>query len=424
MVGIFFGRIISFLSDHFELLITINLSVLISFVAVLVVLNATDANFWKHFYEAFKKVLYLVVIVGQLVLIGMYGYLYWKNYQRPAPELHLDDHVLASTQWVRSDKRVYFIDGVTLQSIKINGQGSENVFSGSDPVRAYHFSPDGKHIVIRTQKDLFLVDRETKQSEHIDTLKGLVDDEALKKSGSVKSSISGIQWAPDSQKFVYEIARWSKFSTQDSVHLYDLQKKKKKTVQSPVRRISSLYWDKQSDNLYYFYHEARGPSHQVSAYEVTVFRIPLATLVPELIARIPSEDSSVPVENLNLRGIDLFLDGDKFSFGDSNKESDLVSDKGTLLGVDDNDSLYFVNSKWFRKRLYKIPREPRNADIALYQYGGGDLVVDHIRWIPGGRYVIMEHRYWGVLILEPSTGKIGLLIRASGHTFGWYQSAT
>ena len=80
-----------------------------------------------------------------------------------------------------------------------------------------------------------------------------------------------------------------------------------------------------------------------------------------------------------------------------------------------------MNSKWFRKRLYKIPREPRDTDIPRYQYSGGDLVIDHIRWIPGGRYMIMEHRYWGVLILEPSSGRIGLLIRASGHTFGWYQ---
>jgi hypothetical protein len=59
--------------------------------------------------------------------------------------------------------------------------------------------------------------------------------------------------------------------------------------------------------------------------------------------------------------------------------------------------------------------------MARHQYKGGDLVVKQIRWIPGGRYVIMQHRYLGVLILEPATGKIGLLIEADGHTFGWHK---
>ncbi|MCK5178180.1 MAG: hypothetical protein KAR32_01515, partial [Candidatus Omnitrophica bacterium] len=207
-------------------------------------------------------------------------------------------------------------------------------------------------------------------------------------------------------------------------YLYDLQEKKKRMVKSPARRISSLYWDKQSDHLYYLYHEAKDPSRDVSAYEVTVFRIPLATLIPELIVRIPFKDASVPIENLNLRGIDLFLSGDKLSFGGQGRENDLVSEKGASLGIDKNDYLYFVSLKWFRKRLYKIPREPRAADIPRYQYKGGDLVIDHIRWVPGGRYVIMEHRYWGVLILEPSTGKIGILVHARGHTFGWHERAS
>ncbi len=420
----FFNRMVSFLSDHFELLIAINGAIFVSFVAVLIVLKLREIDLLKVLYTAFKGTLYIVVIAGQCALFMLFGYVYWENYERPAPELRLEQHVLPTTRWIKDGTRVYFIDGSALRSIKINDRDSENVFSGSDPVKKYHFSPNGKHLVILTQKDLFLVNRETKQTEYIDTLKGMADGKKQEESGSVKGSIGGIQWAPDSQKFVYEIARWSKFSTQDSVYLYDLQEKKKRMVKSPARRISSLYWDKQSDHLYYLYHEAKDPSRDVSAYEVTVFRIPLATLIPELIVRIPFKDASVPIENLNLRGIDLFLSGDKLSFGGQGRENDLVSEKGASLGIDKNDYLYFVSLKWFRKRLYKIPREPRAADIPRYQYKGGDLVIDHIRWVPGGRYVIMEHRYWGVLILEPSTGKIGILVHARGHTFGWHERAS
>ena len=419
----FFGKVVSFLSDHFELLISVNGSILLLFLIVFIALKLRDIDLLKVLYKAFKSALYIIVVIGQFSLFILFGYLYWENYQRPAPPLHLDEHVSASTQWVKNNTRIYFIDNKALRSIKINDRDSEIVFSGSDPVREYHFSPDGKRLLVLTQQDLFLVNRKTKQSQRIDTIKELVEGEDQEKAGPVKGSISGIQWAPDSQKFVYEIARWSKFSAQDSVYLYDLKKERKRAIRSPARRISSLYWDKQSESLYYLYHEARDPMLHASAYEVKVFRISTTTLTLELITRIPSEDLSVPIDSLNLRDIDLFLDGDKLSFGGPAKESDLVSDKGSLLGFDEDDCLYFVNSKWFRKRLYKISREPRNTEIPRYQYKGGDLVIDHIRWIPGGRYVIMEHRYWGVLILEPSTGKMGLLIRASGHTFGWYPKA-
>ena len=417
----FLDKIFGFLSDHFDLLITVNAAVLVSFAAVLIVLRLRDVHFKKVFYAVFRKALFVVVVAGQCALVIIYGYLYWKNYQEPAPELHLDRHVLASTEWVKDDTRIYFIDDAALRSIRINDRDREDVFLGSDPIKEYHFSPDGKYIAVLTQKDLFLVNRQTKQSERVDTLER-VGREEPGASKEVKGSIGGVQWAPHSRKFVYEIARWSKYSGQDSVYIYDLKESQKRAVRSPSRRISSLYWDRQDENLYYLYHEARDPAVYSTAYEVKVFRIPLATMSPELIARVPSDDPSVPIENLNLRDISLFLDGDKLSFGGPPKRSDFISETGSSLGIDDDDYLYFVSSKWFRKRLYKIPREARGTDIPRYQYKGGDLVIDHIRWIPGGRYVIMEHRYWGVLILEPSTGKIGLLIRANGHSFGWYQN--
>jgi len=416
-----FEKIIGLVNKNFEWLVYVNGSLLALFLLVIIAVKLRDVSIPKLLHSTMRNVLFMAIVVGQIALVALFGYLYWENYQRPAPELQVIEDVSASTQWVKDDIKIYFIDGNTLRSITIDDRKSEDVFLGDDPIKEYHFSPDGRYLVILTQKDLFLLSRETKKSQRIDTLGHSAAEGEEEGQEVTRGSISDIRWAPDSQKFVYEIARWSKFAAQDSVYIYSLKDQKKKAVRSPARRISSLHWDRQSDNLYYLHHEARDTSLHSTAFEVKVFRIPLATLVPELVTRIPFEEASVPIENLNLRDIDLFLEGDKLSFGRPGGEDYLASEDGVSLGIDDEDYLYFVSSEWFRKRLYKIPREPRTTDVPRYQYRGGDLVIDHIRWIPGGRYVIMEHKYWGVLILEPSTGKTGLLIRAHGHTFGWYR---
>lgn len=412
----FSERIVGFLSNYFEPVIYITGCVWILFFFIILALKLKDVSIRRLFYSTVRNILLIAIVVGQIILLVLSGYLYWKNYQQPARELDYSWDVSASTQWVKDDVRIYFIDDNALRSIKINNQDSEDVFLGDDPVKEYHFSPDGKYLIVLTQRELFLLDRKTKEKVRVDTLGQLKGGDE-----GIKGSISGIQWAPDSQKFVYEVARWSKFSMQDSVFVYSVESQKKRVIRSPTRQISSLYWDRQSENLYYLDHEAQDTSLYPVAFEVKVFRISLEALVPELITQIPYEKSSVPVENLSFRGIDLFLSGDRFSFGRSVPEDYLVSEKGSSIGIDEDDYLYFVGNRWFRKRLYKIIREPQVADTPRYQYKGGDLLINHIRWIPGGRYVIMEHRYWGVLIMEPSSGKVGLLIRANGRAFGWYQ---
>jgi len=416
-----FEKTVTFLSNHFELLIYISASLAILFILIFVSVKFSDVKIRKIFHTTVRGVLYTIIIAGQIVLFAILGHLYWKNYQKPAPELELTENIMATTQWVKDNLRVYFIDGDILRSVKINGQGKEDVFQANEPIKEYYFSPDGTYLLILTLNDLTLINRLTKEDQHIDSLHkpGAVKSEG--KGESPNGSISGVQWAPDSQRFIYEVARWSKYATQDNVYIYTIKNQTKKSIRSPTRRISSLYWGRQDNNLYFLHHEAKDPSVHSSAFEVKVFRISLATLTPELVTQIPFEEFSVPIENLNLRGIELFLDGAKLSFGRLVREDQAVSENGSVIGVDEEDYLYFVNTKWFRKRLFQIPREISVGDTARYHYRGGDLIVDHIRWIPGGRYVIMEHKYWGVLILEPLTGKIGSLIQAHGRAFGWYQ---
>jgi len=416
-----FNKIITFTSDHFELMIYVSGYLILIIVLVAVAVKLRDYSLRKFLLSTVQGILFTGIIGGQIMLFVILGYLYWKNYEKPAPQLHLTKDMSATTHWVKDDVTIYFIDENTLRSIKINGKDSDEVFKSDSPIKQYHFSPNGKYIIIVTQMDLTLVNRKTLKNRLIDTLK---HPDAYQQSGdenTIQGSISGIQWSPDSDRFCYEIARWSKFGSQDNIFIYSINDETKRSIKSPMRRISSVYWGDKGENLYYLRHEARDPSLNSSAFEIKIFRIPLITLTPELIAQIPFENMSVPFENLKIRGINLFLGGSKLSFSLTHQKDHLISENGSSIGLDDDDYLYFTNSKWFRRRLFKIPREAAIGDVARYQYKGGDLIIDHIRWIPGGRYVIMDHKYWGVLILEPSTGRFGVLIEASGRAFGWYE---
>jgi len=413
MVKTLFEKIIIYFGNHFEFFVYASGSLAALFFVTFIAVKLSDDKARKIFHSSFRKLLCAIIIGGQVVFFVLLISLYWKNYQRPAPKLDIAENIIGTTHWVKGGLRVYFIDSDILRSVKINGQDKEDVFQASEPIKEYYFSPDGAYLLILTQNDLFLFDRDTKKDRHIDSLKKAGTQEDQEEKESVGGSIGGVQWAPDSQRFIYEIARWSKYATQDNVYIYTIKDQSKRSIKSPTRRISSIYWGRNDGNLYFLRHKAQDPSVHSSAFEVRVFRVSLATLTPEFVTQIPFDDFSVPIENLNFRGIEFFFGGAKLSFGRSIREDQKVSEKGSLIGIDEEDYLYFVKGKWFRKRLLRIPREI-NVKSTLPR-------VDHIRWIPGGRYVIMEHKYWGVLILEPSTGKIGLLIQANGRAFGWYQ---
>ena len=421
MENTFFENITSTLSNHFELLIYISASSAALFFLTLVAVKFSDIRIQKVFHATIKGLLFTFIIVGQIVLCVILGYLYWINYRKPAPEIKLADNLIATTHWVKEDVRVYFINNKILRSVKVNGQDRKDVFQANELIKEYYFSPDGAFLLVLTQNDLFFIDQKTGKNYRIDGLKKINPQESQEEKESIDGSIGGIQWAPDSQKFVYEIARWSKYATQDNVYIYTVKDRTRRSIKSPTRRISSLYWGRHDNNLYFFRHQAQDPSIYSSAFEVKVFRIPLSTLTPEFVTQIPFDKFSVPIENLNFRDIELFFGGTKLSFGRPTRDHRAVSANGSIVGVDEEDYLYTTKTRWFRKRLFRIPREINKEDMTRYHYKGGDLVIDHIRWIPGGRYVIMEHKYWGVLILEPSTGRIGSLIQAHGRAFGWYQ---
>ncbi len=410
-------EIISHLSNYFEIFFWLVMGLTIVFGLFWILLRIREINLRVLFRTVIQNILFFVFAVGQLFLLLIVGYLFWLNYYHPAPTVQFPEDVFADTSWVKDDLQIYFIDDNRLQSVQVNGRNKQDVLIAADPVKEYHFSPDGKYLLVATALEIYLIERNSGERQLVDSWKLPGED------GEWKGAIGGIRWAPDSRHFCYEMARWSSFSSQNQLYIYDIQDKQKRMLRSPSRRISSLYWDRDGQNLYYVEREAKDTSVHAYAFDVNVFRIPLTSLQPEFVTRIPFEQAGMPVRNLTARGIDLFLEADALSFSLATVKDDLISDKGKFLGIDDEDHLYYVPRKWFRTRLLRIQREVRPSDIARHAYKGGDLTIAQIRWIPGGRYAIILHRYLGLLVMEPETGKIGLLIAARENAFGWYDGS-
>ena len=406
--------IAQYLSNYFEIFFWVVLGLTVVFGLILLLVRLQGVNLRTLSKTALQNVLFLTVTLGQLSLLFGLWYVFWFNYHHPAPVIRFPQDIFADTSWVKNGLKVYFIDENRLRSIEINGRNKQDVLVADTPLREYHFSPDGKYLLAATAREIYLVSLERDEKQLIDSWAGSDDP------GEWKGVISGVRWSPDSRHFCYEIARWSSYSSQNHLYIYDIPGKQKRVLQTPTRRISSLYWDRDSTNLYYVEGEAKDTSVHVYAFDVNVFRIPLASLKPEVVAKIPYDRSGIPIENLLVREIDLFLEGDRLSFVSGTTRDILVSDEGKSLGVDDDDHLFYVPREWFRTRLFRIQREVRPADIARHAYKGGDLTITQIRWIPGGRYAIIHHRYLGLLVIEPTTRKIGLLIGAKSDAFGWY----
>ena len=411
----FLLRVVEYFSNNFELLLALNLAFFVIFFIALMAVKIKEVASPQYLRTKSKNFLFSLGVTSQVFLLVLIGYAYWMNYISPVELMVFPEDVSSHTHWVKEATTVYFVEEGDLYSVRVNGRSRRKIFFTGDSIKEYHFSPDGHWMLVLTEKELYLLDPRIRHSELIDSVKELEKEEGL------KGVISDIRWSPDSDHFCYEKMRWSKYSSQKSVYIYDRKEKSRETIKDLSRRVSSLYWDEQGENLYYLRHEATQTALDSYPFEVKVFRIPLTTLSPEFVVSIPHEKSSVPMESLNLREINLFMEGDKNSFNIFTTKENLISDQGTSLGVDENDFLYFVKDQWFRKRLFKVSRRPVQSDVPRYQYQGGELSVQNIRWLPRGRYALMEHKGLGVLIIDPLTHQAGWFPEVKPDALGWYQ---
>ncbi|MFA5260570.1 MAG: hypothetical protein WC450_05015 [Candidatus Omnitrophota bacterium] len=411
----FFKLIINFINSHFEhilLILILYVSGLGSIVLTLFLRRIRR----KVVAKAVNHVLHGCLLAGFAMLIALTLYSYMINLVEKA-SLDFSYQVTPTTVWVEEDLKIYFIHENQLVRINADGTQREVVFESADAVRTYHFSPDGRYLLIATESGLWILNRTDQTSREVEILAR--DDEA---PGDIKGVVDGIAWAPDSLRFCYHIARWTGFSSIDHWIIYNLTDQSKQMLRSPSLKINALLWDTKGENLYDLWFNALDTTVYANPYEVKVYQIPLTTLKPDLIVMFPFDEPKLPEEHLALRGIDVFTRGQDLSFGQEGKKHfSMISSQGSRLGVDDFDYLYYIHNRWWRRKLFRVPRVPRRSDIPRYQYSGGELAIKYMRWTPSGRYVVMEHYFLGLLILEPQTGKIGLLANEKeGYTFGWY----
>ncbi len=417
MIKDFINPFFQAINNNFEIFLIIFIVLILTLLLSLALAKFRVLVFLGYLPEILKAILLKIVILGQFaLLIGLMG-VYWINYQVAAELIKIPDNVLVSTDWVSLKIPIYFIEKNQLHRINANGSNHRIVFKAETPLKEYIFSPDGRYLVIVSEKDVFLHDQETQNTEKVDTIGNIIGSE-----DDLNGVIRGVRWAKDSQKFCYEIHRWSKYSSQSNLYVFDLKDDIRKSVISPGRKISSVYWSRSSDSLYYIYNEALDTSVRGYPFEVKVYRIDLVEMKPKLVTAFPYQEATVPTDSLALRDIQLYLDNHKYEFGRAVKENALMSAEGPSVGIDQNDHLFYVRHRWFRKRLFKIARYKVDYIDSEYQKKGGELMIQHISWLPGGRYIIMEHKTIGILILEPQTKRIGRLYKSQGYAFGWYKA--
>lgn len=368
----------------------------------------------KLFHENLRRVLLSVLIFGQTLMVGLLGVIIIINYQNKQP-LDPTLPVWPHTRWVKEDLTIYFINGNNLVTIKANGSDRRVILTADAPLREYHFSPDGKWILAVSQKDLRLLSQKDGTSRVIDVFK---EDLTAAGSGGV---IGGVAWAPGNQRFCYRKVRWSKVSSHDDWYVYDLAKNQSAGIKIPARRVANFRWTEDGKNLIYSRFEARDTSEFGNPFMVSIYRAGLDDLTLQLVQSFFSKGKELSSQQLAELGIRIYHGADHLSFGrDLNQPVDWTAPDGSRIGIDPDDHLYFVRYRWWKKRLHRIPRIREELEKPKYNAATDRLVVDHMRWLPSSRYVILEHYYFGLLILDPARGWMGILDNQQGNTFGWY----
>ncbi len=349
--------------------------------------------------RVFNRSLFLLVICGELLLIFLYGFIHWEDTRKG-----ICAAILPDTFWVNSKFPIYFITGKDLVTINLDGTGFKYLLEPPDPVREYHFSPDGKFILAVTDQELYKIDKMNQRWELVDSLSPLARER------KTQGYISQIKWAPDSQKFCYALYQWSPVSSQDTFYVFDMLIGQKSAVKNPFHKISEIYWDTDSKNLYYYTHELKSLKDP-KAYEIRIFQIPLQTLTSHLISTFPASSYLIESFPLGSHGISLYLPKRDLTFKRlKQKRSMAISEKGWKAIFESNYSLYYEKKKGSRIKLYRFTKDKKRREVP----------VQDIVWIPGGQIFILIHETSGALVVKPSAAKMGKLIDIPMDAMGLY----
>lgn len=365
----------------------------------------------------FMKQLLAVVVIPLIVVFILTGsYVYWQNYFKKVEDIQFPRDLNMTTDWVKGNIVLYYRTGDEFHSIDLNGQNDQILFKGRGHLKEYQFSPNGRQILLLTDQGLFLL---TMSSNDIEVIEPV---DSVQQSFVLKSVVSNVHWAPASDKFCYEVTKWSEASSNEKVVVYYVDKKIKREVTTSVISVSNLYWDKAGEFLYFLKYAYKDEYAKGNNYEVKVFTIDPTTLSVNKGTTFTTKEKVLPLDRLSIGGIELFTENEDRIFGAQHEQQhQWKSETGRTIGIDEKGYLFFVRNQWFQKRLFHVPQVQQQQDPTKYNYKN-DYVLSDFRWLPGGKYVLMSHRYFGVIILDPESGKMGMLTKSKAESFGWYKS--
>jgi len=403
------NTIFQFLINNYELIVYTNLFFLASCIVIYALVKLRMIGI---------KRLKRIILSGTLIFLQVVGYglmLYIHFYNISSKEA-MDKGIEISvyTQWVKDDIEVYFMKGSLLQTVHVRGGQPRTIYSAESPIREYHFSPNGQKMLIVSQQALVVMNRKDGSVEKIDTIPKPRPNQKTPDRGVIQ----GVQWAPDSQKFCYRVVAWGGHYYKDNWIIHDLKTGKKSRINDVGYQLSSLKWDVQGENLYYLWFEALDTSDFANPFEVKVIKVPLDTMRPKEVVRFFYDQSTIPPSHLAVRNIYLFEVGHLVFTRQKRPREVAVSSTGARIGVDEEDHLFYVKNQWWKKRLYFVPRIPDTRQ-AYPDFEVGQLVIQNPRWLPSGRYVIMEHYLFGIVILDPKTEQLGILVNDDCRGVGW-----
>ena len=405
-------HLFNLLNTHFESFLAFEILFVIGFVVIFAAARLREKVLQK---KIINLALFYVLLLLQAVLTVMTVFVVVANF-RPKPPLDFSAQILPSTYWVKEDLTVYFIDGNKLVSIQADGSGRKTVYKAGDAIRQYIFSPEGKNILIVTEKDLVCYNQATQSARTVDSLKVLPG-----KDTRYAGNFDRIAWDPTGRRFGYRLAQWSPVASSEQWKVYIIDNQKNDVIPTRALTITNLVWGHRGRYLYGVRFRKKNDAPDEETHELIVHKMTFPDLQPVRVAALTTTDSELPVRQLARRGIRLAVFDKEYAFGHTRpKRTKVYSSKGAVIGIDRRDTLYYISRWWWRKRLYRVPRVPDVDRPLQYQYRGGRLAIGDLRFLPSGRYVMMEHYFWGILILDPISGQVGILDNQQGNTFGWF----
>jgi len=407
--------LIRFLSNHFEIISILN-AIVLSCAMIVILMSWARLLRLEHLLKAVNRSLFFLVFVGEAILVLSLCFVFYDNY-RPQDPLDLSAQVKGNTAWVDDRLTIYYIEEKELITISAQGEGRQVVYRADTPIRSYHFSPDGRLLLVTTGKKLVMLDSDSDGVLTIDQVGGNESDG----KAAVTGAFDGVRFSPQGDKFCYRKAAWTRFSSVENWKVYDVNNKKHQAIRHPTRPMNALIWGEQGDRLFFTWFEALDTTQHANPFRVKIFEIPLSDPKPRLSTEFLYDQPKAPEEYLaSIRDVPIHVSDRQLSFGKARDvRYSLTSAQGSRIGIDDEDHLYFIKNEWWSRRLFRIPRVGQDPELPHEFPQGGRLAVQYLRWLPSGRYVIMEHEFFGVLILDPILRKVGILITEKGDTFGW-----